>query len=346
MSSTTTTCWFTGSAATQQRDGNTNLLHIESDVCGHYALVQSLAIRRSQKKPAGDSIQGSTNCARRCIEVRRENENAVVIWTTRESADQVRSAITARTRETNEYDWVVCAIEDYLEEPVDHSQKPIALLQTFGDRLAHDRAYAEFKPTIEDQTWARIVDAEEMAIVLRYLEAENLIDMFKVDSPIKLTVKGWEALRKRNIFPSTNKVFIATAFNWQEDDSVRVEAIEAIKRACKSLGYDADTVTQHHTENITDRIMAEIRRSRFVITELTYHNRGAYYEAGYARGLGLTVFHVVREGFTSHVPADDASGKRIHFDVQQIMYRVWKNPADLEAKLKDWIEATIGRHGQ
>ena len=75
-------------------------------------------------------------------------------------------------------------------------------------------------------------------------------------------------------------------------------------------------------------------------------NRRAYYEAGFAKGLGIPVYFIVREGFTSHNPADDSTGMRIHFGTAQIMYRVWKQPTDLEQVLRDWIESTIGRYGE
>jgi len=161
-----------------------------------------------------------------------------------------------------------------------------------------------------------------------------------------MTIRGWGALRQNKTFPNTNKVFIASAFTWTDaEESIRIEAIEAIKKACQSLGFEASPVSQNHTDNITDRIMAEIRRSRFVVVELTYHNRGAYYEAGFAKGLGIPVYFVVREGFTSHDLSDDSTGKRIHFDIAQIMYRTWKQPKDLEESLQNWIEDTIGHYG-
>jgi len=59
-----------------------------------------------------------------------------------------------------------------------------------------------------------------------------------------------------------------------------------------------------------------------VVVEITYHNRGAYYEAGFAKGLGIPVYFVVRKGFTSLIPDDNSTGRRIHFDIAQIMYRV------------------------
>jgi nucleoside 2-deoxyribosyltransferase len=42
---------------------------------------------------------------------------------------------------------------------------------------------------------------------------------------------------------------------------------------------------------IDDRMRAEIQASRFVIVDLTHMNRGAYWEAGYAEGLGKPVIY-------------------------------------------------------
>jgi nucleoside 2-deoxyribosyltransferase len=125
-----------------------------------------------------------------------------------------------------------------------------------------------------------------------------------------------------------------------EGTGTQTKCIAAIKRACSNLGYEADVVSQGHTGNITDKIIAEIKRARFLIAELTYNNRGVYFESGFARGLGIPVFHVVREGFTS---GNDKDGKKIHFDIAQVMYRTWQTDVDLEEKLSNWIESTIGR---
>ena len=278
----------------------------------------------------------------------------------REEASRYDADAFRNSGSENPYQVVVCPLEDYLEEPVDHSIKPTVLLEKLGTGLSNHRAFEIFEITPEDRIWARIVDKEELAVVVKYLLLDGLIrtldgvssdkrlsDIHSLGPHFQMTIRGWEALRKRNSFPNTNKVFIASAFRWAEgEENIRNDAIEAIKRACQTLGFEASPVSQDHTDNITDRIMAEIRRSRFVVVELTYHNRGAYYEAGFAKGLGIPVYFIVREDFTSHDPTDDSTGKRIHFDIAQIMYRVWKQPNDIEQVLRDWIESTIGRYGE
>ena len=49
---------------------------------------------------------------------------------------------------------------------------------------------------------------------------------------------------------------------------------------------------------IDDKIKVEIRTSKFVIADLTDENRGTYWEAGFANGLGLEVIYICeREKF-------------------------------------------------
>ena len=50
-----------------------------------------------------------------------------------------------------------------------------------------------------------------------------------------------------------------------------------------------------HVDKIDDRIMAEIRRSRFVVADLTENNQGVYLEAGFALGLSLPVVWTCRD---------------------------------------------------
>lgn len=356
-------CLFTEGPSQQEEFPQLRLTKITSDACGIYWITEQglqMLEKRTRENPKGD--QGLVNCARRCLEVQQDYKRTWPLWTVREEASNYDANAFRNSGSENPYQVVVCPLEDYLEEPVDHSIKPMILLEKMGTGLSNRRAFGTFEITRKDRIWARIVDEEELVVVVEYLLSENLIETsgaFKWESvagyllenihsiKFQMTIRGWGALRQNKAFPNTNKVFIASAFSWSKgEENIRNDAIEAIKRACQTLGFEASPVSQDHTDNITDRIMAEIRRSRFVVVELTYHNRGAYYEAGFAKGLGIPVYFIVREGFTSHNPADDSTGMRIHFDIAQIMYRVWKQPKDIEQVLRDWIESTIGRYGE
>ena len=154
----------------------------------------------------------------------------------------------------------------------------------------------------------------------------------------RMTISGWEMVRKINKPQNSKQVFIAMQFEWGENDNLRKEVLNAIKEACSSCGYESDIVSQNHTENITDKIISEIQSARFVVAEMTYNNRGVYYESGYARGRGIPVFHLIKD---DHIKG--RGDKKIHFDIQQIMYKSWKNPCELKEKLTDWINTTVGK---
>lgn len=340
------TCYFSGESAEEKEFFQESLFKIESPACGTYWITEtarSIIQNRISKDP-GIIDQGLVNCGRRSLEVKRESRRNYSLWASRK--------FSAPTPPKDNL--IVCYLEDFFAAPVDHSIKPFILLEEIGRGLSNTRAFMDFVITPESRVWARIVDRQELAIIVNFLWSNGFLE---TDVPLnefpglesnihnwnfRVTVSGWDILRKGNISFHSNQVFIATAFDWPNEDAERIQTISSIQKACSSLGYEANTVSQDHTDNITDRILAEIRRSRFVVAELTYHNRGVYFEAGYAKGLGIPVYFVVKEGFTSQNPLDDRNGKRIHFDIAQVMYRKWKSPEDLEAQLKDWIEATLG----
>ena len=69
---------------------------------------------------------------------------------------------------------------------------------------------------------------------------------------------------------------------------------EGIKPGIEDAGYEAVRIDRkEHVNKIDDEIIAEIRRSRFVVADFT-HGRGGmrggvYYEAGFAHGMDIPV---------------------------------------------------------
>lgn len=60
---------------------------------------------------------------------------------------------------------------------------------------------------------------------------------------------------------------------------------------------------------------------------------GVYFEAGFALGLGKTVFLTCREDRT----------KAVHFDIDHLKRLQWETPEDLRKQLKNSIKAVLGR---
>ena len=87
-----------------------------------------------------------------------------------------------------------------------------------------------------------------------------------------------------------------------------------------------------HNHQIVPEMLYEIRQAKFVIAELTGHNNGAYFEAGYALGNGKEVIQLCRK---------DKFGEDGHFDVKQVNTILWEDTKDLQERLKNRIRATM-----
>jgi len=103
---------------------------------------------------------------------------------------------------------------------------------------------------------------------------------------INLTLKGWglyEAEIRGEI--AGNHGFLALKF---DDGTLEPFVKNVIKPAIKEgIGYDLLDMRDVARAGIIDNIMrAQIRDAAFVIVDLTHDNSGAYWEAGYAEGLG------------------------------------------------------------
>lgn len=84
-----------------------------------------------------------------------------------------------------------------------------------------------------------------------------------------------------------------------------------------------------HNDFITPELLKYIRDSRFVVVDLTHKNNGAYFEEGYAMGLGKPVIQLCKKGTD------------LHFDIAQKNTIMWEKEADIPMRLENRIRATI-----
>ncbi len=150
---------------------------------------------------------------------------------------------------------------------------------------------------------------------------------------VNLTLKGWEQYEteKRGEFAG-NQGFLAMQFN---DDDLDAFVRDVVKPAVKDeTGYDLVDMRDVGRAGIIDNIMrVQIRDSAFVIADLTHDNYGAYWEAGYAEGLGKPVIYICeKEKFES---------KTTHFDTNHCTTVLWSMD-NVEGFKKELI-ATIRR---
>lgn len=171
----------------------------------------------------------------------------------------------------------------------------------------------------------------ETSSLLKYLLEKGLLDgrFTSNDCTYWLTVEGWNAYENLNKIDSESKIaFVAMSFN-EEHKAIMDDAITP---ACDSCGFFAHRVDKsEHNEKICDRIIADIKQSRFVIADFTAQKHGVYFEAGYALGLGLPVIWCCKE----------SDKDNLHFDTRQYNHIIWKDLEDLQKKLINRIKATI-----
>ena len=111
--------------------------------------------------------------------------------------------------------------------------------------------------------------------------------------------------------------------------------LKVVKQSLKEeFGYDIVDMRDVSEAGIIDNIMrVQIRDAAFVIADLTHENRGAYWEAGYAEGLGKPVIYICEK-----TKFDE---RRTHFDTNHCTTVLWSK--DDENGFRQELVATIRR---
>ena len=175
---------------------------------------------------------------------------------------------------------------------------------------------------------------EELGFYIKHLEEIALVGHPEIDAGhfrLALSAEGWRRVEERtkpNI--ESKQAFVAMWF----DEELKSAYSEGIAKLEEDTGFSMLRIDMREfNDKICDKILAEIRRSRFVIVDVTGHRQGVYFEAGFAMGLGLPVIWTCRE--------DEIDA--CHFDTRQYNHITWKDADELHQKLKDRILATIGK---
>ena len=141
-----------------------------------------------------------------------------------------------------------------------------------------------------------------------------------IPQAINLTLKGWERYEvERHGKFKGNYGFIAMQFNDPKLDSFVCEVVKpAVK---KGINYKLEDMRDVPQAGIIDNIMRiKIRDAAFVIADLTHDNNGAYWEAGYAEGLGKPVIYICEK--------EKFKKEKSHFDTNHCTTVPWSRDND------------------
>jgi nucleoside 2-deoxyribosyltransferase len=181
-----------------------------------------------------------------------------------------------------------------------------------------------------------------------------------------ITAKGYQKLREiKKPGGDSKQCFVAMWFTAEMNDAFE----KAIKPAIEYEEEGADTPrfeavkidNVEHVNDVNDEIIAQIRRSKFMVCDLTGYRGGVYFEAGFAYALGLDVIFTCRKDWTKEGPLKDKEGQEVnilyddigneikikkegvHFDLAHRNRIEWSpdNLDDFKKRLENRIKAVI-----
>ena len=208
----------------------------------------------------------------------------------------------------------------------ERAEKYLLRVMSACEQLQH--AFADNTEELIGATYS--ASPKELSVIHKYLVAERLIERIEPGKSV-LTPNGFitaDDLRTRRA--KSSQGFVAMWF----DASMNPIYDNGISAGIQSAGYKSMRVDKkEHANKIDDEIIAEIRRSAFVVADFTGHRGGVYFEAGFAMGLGLPVIWTCRE--------DDM--ENLHFDIRQYNCIKWSDEGELARRLQQRVEAMLGR---
>jgi len=205
-----------------------------------------------------------------------------------------------------------------------------------GDNIKYGRHYIPVKKySIEAIVGSQ--NEREFYFVTDHLKKKGIIETRTAERrgdtdiyDVTFSFDGWEyyeELKRGDV--DSRKAFMAMQYNEEQLDKI-VE--DVFKPAVKETGFDLFRLEDRPRAGlIDDRLRVEIQTSRFLISDLTHENAGAYWEAGYAEGLGKPVIYTCEK--------EKFKELKTHFDTNHHLTVVWD--ADHSSKAAEELKATI-----
>ncbi|MBI4083756.1 MAG: hypothetical protein HY423_14220 [Candidatus Lambdaproteobacteria bacterium] len=145
-----------------------------------------------------------------------------------------------------------------------------------------------------------------------------------------LTAKGWDRFFElQHTSVESHLAFMAMRFSPDLDENYR----KYWKPAVAQTGFNLETVIENQGAGVIDnQIRVKIRRSRFLLVEMTHSNQNAYWEAGFGEGLGRPVIYLCEKGYF-----DDPKTKPT-FNVSHSRHVLWEQDK-LDSACRELIAA-------
>jgi hypothetical protein len=201
------------------------------------------------------------------------------------------------------------------------ANKPLVPVAALG--LAAAEIFEDELSSFE-RRYSNRVTIDEFGILNRLLPNGSL-------GTIEPFAKDVLSLAERLITPTD--VFVVMSF---ADKGHLRDAYNTFRRVCEANGFKAFKVDQHFDsrQRIVPSIMSAIRRSAFIIADVSDARPNVYYELGYAQALGKDIVTTAFEGTP------------LPFDIFDVPTHFWDCQDTLERKLQVEIGQISERFGR
>jgi hypothetical protein len=217
---------------------------------------------------------------------------------------------------SEQLDQLILSIGDYQPSPAESAHLAASALS------AEIGAYITRKSPNADLGW--LLAQNDTMAMLESRGEENGAML------LRLKMSGWVRydILKRGRIAGRN-VLMVMQFNDAELDHA---VDQCFRPAVQRTGFELCKLNEKQSAGlIDDQLRVALRTSRFVIADMTHGNNGAYWESGFAEGLGRPVIYTCRE--------KEWTERKTHFDTNHLVTVIWR--VDKLDKAGDQLTATI-----
>jgi hypothetical protein len=287
----------------------------ECEVCGKFAIARSALDDNALRLPNITMVRRAALSHR--IRLQNERNLTPEMWTSYELEDTLKDGL-------------------HLPTP---AQQATNILRYIGDQVASTGKPIEFLPP----SFSAVVGSSNREFACNLvveLKQRGLLSgllLTDVNGPAhvqdaNLTLSGWEAYEAEQRGVISEKYgFIALKFG----DAILDPLVkDHLKPALSDIGYNLVDLRDVSRAGVIDNILrVQIRDAAFVVVDLTHENAGAYWEAGYAEGLGKPVLYMCERAKFAE--------QKTHFDTNHCTTVLWST--DAVDDFLDEIKATLRR---
>ncbi len=150
----------------------------------------------------------------------------------------------------------------------------------------------------------------------------------------QLSIEAWEKIETlKHGNNECKQGFIACSFG--ED---REEFITAIENGIEKAGFNPMCIKdKYYTNSIMNKALSEIRKSKFVIVDLTNQRNPVSFESGYVFGLKINCIFVIQKKDWD----DNEKREKVGFYEKHYKINIYEKEKDLEKIIETAIKSTI-----